>query len=98
MNAPDDLPENDTQATEAGDLAAKLRVARLSRNQAAELVAAVAEALHHAHHRKLVHRDIKPANILLDTAGRPYVADFGLALKEQDFGKGVRLAGTPAYM
>src|SRR5436309_1266360 len=30
--------------------------------------------------------------------GRVYVADFGLALKEEDFGKGSRHAGTPAYM
>src|SRR5277367_4841051 len=27
-----------------------------------------------------------------------HVADFGLALKEEDFGKGSRHAGTPAYM
>ena len=54
--------------------------------------------LHHAHTRDLVHRDIKPANILIDPTGRPYVADFGLALRDEDFGKGARLAGTPAYM
>ena len=53
----------------------------------------VAEALHHAHTRGLVHRDIKPANILIDAAGRPCVADFGLALRDEDYGKG---AGSPA--
>ena len=26
------------------------------------------------------------------------MADFGLALKDEDYGKGARLAGTPAYM
>ena len=66
--------------------------------ESAELVAAVAEALHYAHTRGLVHRDIKPANILIDAAGKPCVADFGLALKDEDFGKGAGLAGTPAYM
>jgi serine/threonine protein kinase/formylglycine-generating enzyme required for sulfatase activity len=66
--------------------------------ESAVLVTAVAEALHHAHKRGLVHRDVKPANILLDPAGTPYLADFGLALKEEDFGKARRLAGTPAYM
>ena len=32
------------------------------------------------------------------TSGKPFVADFGLALREQDVGKGPRYAGTPAYM
>src|SRR5205807_4855614 len=76
----------------------KLKVARFSFADAAVLVATVAEALHHAHQKGLVHRDIKPANILIDAAGKPYVADFGLALREEDFGKGAGLAGTPAYM
>ena len=66
--------------------------------QAAELTATVAEALHYAHKQGLVHRDIKPGNILLASDGKPFVADFGLALREEDFGKGQCYAGTPAYM
>ena len=62
------------------------------------LVATIADALHYAHSRGLVHRDIKPANILIDAAGKPCVADFGLALRDEDFGKGGGVAGTPAYM
>jgi eukaryotic-like serine/threonine-protein kinase len=66
--------------------------------EAERLVATVALALHHAHLRGVVHRDVKPGNILLDLAGRPSVADFGLALRESNFGTGPCSAGTPAYM
>src|SRR5262249_53288489 len=80
------------------DLATRLQHSRLPLHEAVDLVATVAEALHHAHKQGLVHRDVKPGNILLDRSGRPYVADFGLALREQDVGRGARYAGTPAYM
>jgi formylglycine-generating enzyme required for sulfatase activity len=80
------------------DLAARLRAEPLALAEAVGLVAAIAEALHHAHLNGLVHRDIKPGNILLDTAGKPYLTDFGLALRETDFGRTAGLAGTPAYM
>jgi serine/threonine protein kinase len=83
---------------EGSDLAVRMGRARPTYRDSAELVATVADALHYAHTRGLVHRDIKPANILIDAAGKPCVADFGLALKDEDFGKGGGLAGTPAYM
>jgi serine/threonine protein kinase/formylglycine-generating enzyme required for sulfatase activity len=83
---------------EGSDLRARLKQGRLSCRQSAEIIARVAEALHHAHQRHLIHRDIKPGNILLDVAGNPVVADFGLALREEDFGKGPTRAGTPRYM
>jgi eukaryotic-like serine/threonine-protein kinase len=83
---------------DGSDLATRLRQSRLSLNEVVELVATVAEALHHAHKQGLVHRDIKPSNILLDKGDKPFVADFGLTLREQDVGKGPRYVGTPAYM
>src|SRR4051812_23657653 len=66
---------------EGSDLAEVIRQGRPEFRVSAGLIATVAEALHHAHTRGLVHRDIKPANILIDPSDRPYVADFGLALK-----------------
>src|SRR5262249_55449257 len=80
------------------DLASRLALSPLSIHEIVELVATVAEALNHAHQLGLVHRDVKPGNILLDKGGKPFVTDFGLALREHDVGKGPRYAGTPAYM
>jgi serine/threonine protein kinase/formylglycine-generating enzyme required for sulfatase activity len=94
----DGLPFVVSKFIEGSDLAHKIRRARPSFTEAAELVATVAAALHYAHLKGLVHRDVKPGNILIDNGGRAYVADFGLALKEEDFGKGTGFAGTPAYM
>ena len=83
---------------EGTDLADKLRQGGVAGHEAIELVATVADALHYAHSRQVVHRDVKPANILIDGSGRPFLADFGLALKDEDFGKGSGVAGTPTYM
>ena len=83
---------------DGSNLATRLKAGRPGACEAAELAATVADALHYAHTRGLVHRDVKPGNILLDQSGTPYVADFGLAMREQDAGRGPRYAGTPAYM
>ena len=80
------------------DLSKKLKQQRLDYRDAALLVATVADALHYAHKHGLVHRDVKPGNILIGNDGKPYVVDFGLALREENIGKGPRYAGTPAYM
>ncbi|HQR08861.1 MAG TPA: protein kinase [Gemmatales bacterium] len=83
---------------DGSNLASRLKQSRLSMKETVELVMTLAEALHYSHKQGLVHRDVKPGNILLDTSNKPYLADFGLALREQDIGKGARFAGTPMYM
>ncbi len=80
------------------ELRTRMERARLSLAESVEIVACVAEALYHAHQYCLVHRDIKPANIVIDAKGQPCVVDFGLALREEDFGQGPTFVGTPAYM
>ena len=84
---------------EGTNLAERLKSGPLPPVEAALLVAQVGEALHYAHLQGLFHRDIKPANILLDRKGRPFVTDFGIAVREEDLlrERGSR-AGTPHYM
>jgi serine/threonine protein kinase len=83
---------------EGTDLARAMRDSRPSFAESARLTAIVAETLHYAHRHGMVHRDVKPTNILIDADGQPILADFGLALKNDDFGKGSTFTGTPEYM
>jgi len=82
-------------------LAARLAAGRFTFRQAADLVAAVADALDYAHQNGVIHRDVKPSNILVDQDGRPHLMDFGLAKREADDSPMTldgQVLGTPAYM
>ncbi len=112
LDHPNIVPVHDVGRTEDGscyvvskfiegsDLRHRTQSHRFSPHESAGIVATVAEALHYAHTKGLVHRDIKPENILIDGHEKPYVADFGIALRDKDFGKGSdnQLVGTPTYM
>ncbi len=69
-------------------------------DRAAVMIAAVADALHHAHEQGVTHRDVKPSNLLLSSDGRLSVTDFGVARMLEQPGMTVtgEFVGTPSYM
>ena len=75
--------------------------------RAAQWVATVARAVHHAHQRGVLHRDLKPSNILLDQDNQPHVTDFGLSRRvtstetpcaDASLTQSGQIVGTPGYM
>jgi serine/threonine-protein kinase len=78
---------------------------RLPWREAAAVLAALADALEHAHGHGVVHRDLKPENVLLARAAdaapaRPLLTDFGVAARpaHDDPRAADHSAGTPRYM
>jgi serine/threonine protein kinase len=75
---------------------------QLTGRQSAALVADICDAVGYAHGRQVVHRDIKPGNILVDSAGRSKLLDFGISKITSPDGDVARTAtvlrmATPDY-
>jgi WD40 repeat protein len=98
------------ELVEGGSLAKRLKQGVFAPIQAADLVAQLARAIHHAHQRGIVHRDLNPANVLLHGESdngkaeslNVKVTDFGLAKLlvggERTQTAAGDLLGTPSYM
>jgi serine/threonine protein kinase len=75
---------------------------RLTVEQAAKVIQQTALGLSTAHDRGVVHRDIKPGNLMISSRGSVKIADFGIALSNQDLSKKLtttgEFVGTPGYL
>ena len=88
-----------SELIEGGSLDAWMTAAAPTWQEAARIVADIADALGHAHAAATVHRDVKPTNVILTRDRRPILVDFGLALTEAESAASRGLiSGTPAYM
>ncbi|MFF1796609.1 serine/threonine-protein kinase, partial [Kitasatospora sp. NPDC058263] len=94
------------ELVEGPTLAAVLRSGPLPAADVRHLGRDLAQTLAHVHAHGVVHRDVKPSNVLVDAAGRPRLADFGVAriLDRQASSDDEALTctglivGTPAYL
>ena len=84
-----------------GTLAGLSHQGRLPHDRILTVLKGVAEALDYAHAKGVIHRDVKPQNVLLDEAGRVYLADFGIAKMVEGatiVTQAGMITGTPQYM
>ena len=76
-----------TELLEGESLAARVKRAPMTWEEAREIGAAIAEGLAAAHGKGIIHRDVKPGTIFLPAAGGTRILDFGLARHDGDHGE-----------
>ncbi|MEZ5346464.1 MAG: serine/threonine-protein kinase [Pyrinomonadaceae bacterium] len=74
------------------------RIGRLPSDKAIEISRQICLGLNAIHKTGILHRDLKPANIIVDSAGKARITDFGIAGFEADVQGAESRVGTPAYM
>lgn len=69
-------------------------------NQFIKIISQILSGLSYAHQQKIIHRDLKPENILINQKLEIKIADFGLALSENEtqVTQQESIVGTPGYM
>uniref|UniRef100_A0AAU3GVJ3 non-specific serine/threonine protein kinase n=1 Tax=Streptomyces sp. NBC_01401 TaxID=2903854 RepID=A0AAU3GVJ3_9ACTN len=72
------------QLVDGGSLADRLRNSPLTVPAAAQVAAALLDALRAAHGAGIVHRDVKPGNVMMAATGEILLADFGIAVRRDD--------------
>jgi serine/threonine-protein kinase len=76
-----------------------LRCPLLGQERAMAIMDELLDALGCVHHQGICHRDVKPANIMVTTAGRVKLTDFGVArLRDLGLTRVSSIIGTPAFM
>ncbi|QEG21557.1 protein kinase domain-containing protein [Mariniblastus fucicola] len=81
-----------------GDLASN---GLLTFKEIANLMIQICDAVNYAHENGVIHRDLKPGNLLVDHQKQAFVADFGLARRDDaeiTMTVDGMILGTPAYM
>jgi predicted Ser/Thr protein kinase len=78
------------------------RQGNLSVGDALKVLLHASQGLASAHAQGVIHRDIKPGNIMITSRGQVKVADFGIALANQDLSAKLTntgaFVGTPGYL
>lgn len=73
---------------------------KLEYSEFENIVIQILTGLNYAHSKNIIHRDLKPENILIDSKLNIKIADFGLALSEDEIQvtQQESIVGTPGYM